>query len=304
MALADNDMPSNPLVSVVIPTYNSGSYVVEAIESVLAQTYKNFEILVVDDGSTDDTKEVLVKYEGKIRYLYKSNGGVSLARNYGIEHSAGDYVAFLDADDVWLPEKLVKQMAAIAREPGAEAAHTAFSIGDVKLETIGMGKVLRSEQEVLDDLFFVGNVVGTPSSVVVEKEMLARIGGFDPELSQCADWDMWIRIALATGIVFVDEPLIKYRQHDGNMSNNAVLLESDSTLMFDKAFNLEGLPYHIRTKRQAVYAKNFMVLAGTYFRAGRYKDFVRCAAKAVSLDRSQFKYLASFPLRLLKRNNS
>ena len=296
-------MENTSLVTVIVPSYNSRAFVTAAVDSVLSQSYPNVELIVVDDGSTDDTKQVLENYGDKIRYLFKTNGGVSLARNFGIEQARGEYVAFLDADDSWLPEKLEKQIEAINSSPNAGAAHTSFYLGNQNLEIVGKRKPLRSIRNVLEDLFFVGNVIGTPSSVVAKKSIFEEIGGFDPELSQCADWDMWIKLALKTDFAFVDEPLIIYRQHDGNMSKNARLLETDSTLMFEKAFKLYDLPNEITARRNSVYGKNYTVLAGSYYQAGQYRDFIRCAATAVSLDATQLAYLVSFPMRLIKRRN-
>src|SRR5438874_1624069 len=114
---------SRPLVSVVIPTYNSAHYIGEAVQSVLAQTYTNFEVIVVDDGSTDDTRERLESVAGRIRYLYQPNGGVSKARNRGIQEARGELIAFLDGDDEWLPEKLAKQLAYMRANPSSPLVH-------------------------------------------------------------------------------------------------------------------------------------------------------------------------------------
>ena len=106
-----------PLVSVIIPTYNSSQYIKEAIDSVLAQTYKNFEIIVIDDGSTDNTKEVLAPYLSVIKYIYKNNGGPASARNRGIKEANGEFVAFLDADDVWKPDRLARGVDILDQRP-------------------------------------------------------------------------------------------------------------------------------------------------------------------------------------------
>jgi glycosyltransferase involved in cell wall biosynthesis len=289
-----------PEVSVIIPTYNSAKYVVEAVESVLAQTWRDFEVLVIDDGSTDDTAQVMRRYEAPVRYLRQANGGVAVARNRGIAESLGRYVAFLDADDTWLPHKLVRQMEALRQQPHHRACYAALMMVDADLNPTGISRSQRQGSS-LEDLLTHGNVVATPSTVICERSLFNLVGGFDPVLSQCADWDMWVRLAAQTEFLYVDEPLVTYRQHEASMSRNASLLESDSLQVLSKGFAMPELSESLRTKRQAAFARNYMVLAGTYFHARRYRDFLRCAARAVTMDVHQFRYLTAFPLRMASR---
>ena len=129
-------MEKKSIVSIIIPTYNSVSFVTEAIDSALNQTFQDFEILVIDDGSTDETKKVLTeKYGDSIKYLYKENGGVSSARNYGIEKAKGKYIALLDADDVWLPEKLEKQVILLESNGDIGLCYTGAIVVNDHLET-------------------------------------------------------------------------------------------------------------------------------------------------------------------------
>lgn len=287
-------------VSVIIPTYNSAHFIIEAVESVLNQTFTDFEILVIDDGSTDATKEVLIeKYGNLVRYFYKENGGVSKARNFGIENAQGKYVAFLDSDDAWIPEKLEKQVSALEKNAENKACYSSFFLCDENLIPVGVNESNR-KSDALTDLLLIGNVVATPSTVIAEKELFQQVGGFDHELSQCADWEMWIRLATKTEFIYIDKPLLKYRQHGANMSKNAALLEKDSVLLMEKGFGLSDLPNELKAKKNQALARNYMVVAGTYFQAGYYKDFLRCAWKAVSLDSKQSKYLLDFPRRLIQ----
>lgn len=289
-----------PHVSVVIPTYNCSAYLTEAVESVLAQTFRDFEVLVIDDGSTDETAAVMRRYGPPVRYIRQPNRGVAVARNHGIEQSRGRYVAFLDADDTWLPHKLERQLAALKRHPDHRACYSAFVVVTSDLQPLG---VTRSQRQgsALQDLLLRGNVIGTPSTVLCERSLTLAAGGFDPRLSLGADWDMWIRLGAFTEFLYVDEPLVWYRQHGANMSRNATLLEHDSLRVLQKGFAMPALPESIRARRRAAFARNYMVLAGTYFHARRYRDFVRCAARAVALDVKQVSYLAAFPLRRLSR---
>jgi glycosyltransferase involved in cell wall biosynthesis len=288
-----------PHVSVIIPTYNSAAYLVEAIDSVLAQTYSDVEILVIDDGSTDDTPQVIKRYGDRVRYLRQANSGVSVARNRGISESLGRYVAFLDADDTWLPQKLERQMEALAESKSARASNTAYFMTRSDLTPIEVRRN-PSEGSVLADLLLRGTIVFI-STVVCERSVLDLTGGFDPALSQCADWDMWIRVAAHTDFLGVGEPLVNYRQHDSNMSRNAPLLERDSVRVLEKGFAMAGLPAELRASSRSAFARNYMVLAGTYFHEGHYLAFARCAARAVAMDYRQASYLLSFPARVAMR---
>lgn len=289
-----------PQVSVIIPTYNSARYVVDAVESVLAQTYRDFEVIVIDDGSTDETPEVMKRYGAPVRYLRQENAGVAAARNRGIAESRGRYIAFLDADDTWFPEKLERQMAALAGSGGARACYSAFLEVKDDLSPVG---VRRSDRRgsAIEDLLLRGNVIGSICTVVAERALFESVGGFDPVLSQCADWDMWVRLAAETEFVYLDEPLVTYRQHGSNMSRNAPLLEFDSLRVLDKGFALPDLPEAVRSRRKQAYARNYMVLAGTYFHARLRRDFARCALRAIGLDFRQTAYLLGFPWRMAMR---
>src|SRR5262249_37436970 len=153
----------------------------------------------------------------------------------------------------------------------------------------------------LEDLLLRGNVVGSICSVLCERKLLAEVGGFDPSLSQCADWDMWVRMAAHTEFIYLDSELVTYRMHDTNMSRNAKLLERDSLRVLEKGFDMPGLTDRLLGRRRAAFGRNYMVLAGTYFHSGLYRDFMRCAALAVTCDIRQLDYLIGFPVRALKR---
>jgi glycosyltransferase involved in cell wall biosynthesis len=289
-----------PHVSVIIPTYNSARYLEAAVESALAQTCRDLEILVIDDGSTDETEEVMRRYGALVRYLRQPNRGVAVARNRGIAESRGRYLAFLDADDTWLPRKLERQLAALGQDRDCRACYSAFTVVDSNLRPLA---IHRSERRgsALEDLLTRGNVIGSICTVLCERSLFAAAGGFDPALSQCADWDMWVRLAALTEFLYLDEPLANYRQHTTNMSRNVPLLEHDSRRVLEKGFALPHLQEALRAQRRAAFARNDMVLAGSYFHARRYRDFARCAARAVALDMRQLGYLLNYPARAATR---
>jgi glycosyltransferase involved in cell wall biosynthesis len=292
-----------PAVSVIIPTYNSAGYLKDAVDSVLAQTFKDFEVLIIDDGSTDDTEAVMRNYEAPVRYIRQENRGVSEARNRGIEESRGRWVAFLDADDTWYPHKLERQTAALRSSSEARVCYSAFMTVRSDLAPIGLRRSNR-QQSALDDLLMRGNVVGSICTVLAEKSLFEVAGRFDPSLSQCADWDMWVRLAALTEFLYVDEALVTYRQHATNMSRNASLLEIDSLRVLEKGFAMPGIGESLRGSRRRAIGRNYTVLAGTYFHARRYGDFLRCVVRALTLDVRQAGYLAAFPIRLTSRLRS
>lgn len=285
-------------VSVIIPVFNGGAYVGAAIESVLQQGIDGLEVVVVDDGSTDATPDVLRTYGTAVRPIRQANQGVAKARNVGAALSCGQYLAFLDADDLWRPGKLARQIGALAEEPSALACATAFEVVDDELRPLEV----RGGVEVgLGDLLLRGNLIGTPSTVVVERGLFEAVGGFDPALSQCADWDLWIRLRARTRFAVVVEPLVLYRSHAGNMSRSVPLLETDSRRVLEKAFAME-LPEELRGQRKRAFAANDMVLAGSYFHAGRRVDALRCATRAIGGDWRLAGRLAAFPFRAGSRS--
>jgi glycosyltransferase involved in cell wall biosynthesis len=273
-----------------------------AVASVLGQTFEDLEVLVVDDGSTDDTRDRLTGYESdsRFRYLHQANAGVACARNFGIAQSRGDHVAFLDADDVWKPEKLARQLAALVGAAGAGVCFTAFQVVDADLRplrVVGGG----DGDSILEALLFRGNIVGTPSTVLVARSLVDQVGGFDPALSTCADWDLWVRLALRTPFVGLAEPLAIYRTHGKSMSRDVALLERDSTYLLRKAFAMPDLVERWGARSRTALARNYVVLAGSYFQAGLVRDCVRCLLEAARLDMRQCGYAAAFPLRVAGR---
>jgi glycosyltransferase involved in cell wall biosynthesis len=216
------------LVSVVIPTYNCASYVTATIESVLVQTYRNWEIIVVDDGSTDDTLGALAPYGDKISYYHQNQSGVPTARNLGIQHARGDLVAFLDADDIWFPEKLSAQVGALLQFPEAGLAFSdmlAFDAGGVITDAYihSLGNWFEKHRIAAADMAYgwlyrellYTNDIAT-STVLVRKDVLDEVGPMDETLRMGDDYDLWLRIARDSKFVFVNQKLIKYRvQSDG-----------------------------------------------------------------------------------------
>lgn len=289
-----------PLVSVVVPAFNAQAYITTAVDSVLAQTLRDFELIVVDDGSSDGTATALEVYGDALRCLRQANGGVSRARNHGIAESRGRFVAFLDADDAWRPSKLEKQVATLLDRPGCRACYSAVYLADERLSVLGEQ---RSEEGVVqrDNLLIKGNIVtGSASSAICERTLLGEVGGFDENLSLCADWDLWIRLSARTTFAYVDEPLTVYRQSAGSMSRNPRLLEQDTLALLHRAFSGPNPPA-LRTRVQAL-GRQYRILSGSYLHAGAYRDALRCIILSVRNDPRQALYGLALPSRALGRH--
>jgi glycosyltransferase involved in cell wall biosynthesis len=209
-----------PLVSVIIPTYNSARYIEEALESVFEQTFQDFEIIVVDDGSSDETREILKKYGDRVKYLFQENSGPAGARNRGISNARGKYIAFLDADDLWLPTKLEKQLSLFRQRAHLGMVTTGacsfdekgvYGFSANKRKTLMMGNIARN--------IFLRSNLGTPT-VMARKEVFDNIGLFEENIRQAEDDNMWIRIAAHYDIELIDEALIKVRNHPRRMTLN------------------------------------------------------------------------------------
>jgi len=224
----------NALVSVVIPTFNYGRFVRDAVESALSQTYRPVEIVVVDDGSTDDTAAVLEPYRQRVTCLRQDNRGLSAARNTGIRAARGSFIAILDSDDWWAPEKLEAQMATFAVDPalGIVSCNSALVDLDGQPYT-GLTSPVKSEAP--DRRAFVrkllrGNCVSGGSSAVVRRTCFDSVGLFDETLKSAEDWDMWLRICSRYPIAFVPARLTFVRVNPHSMSgagNAAKMLASE-----------------------------------------------------------------------------
>lgn len=217
-----------PLVSVVIPTYNQAGYLREAIDSVLAQTYSQVELIVVDDGSTDETPAIIASYEHRLVGLGQPNSGAANALNAGIRAARGELICWLSSDDAYLPPKLERQVAAFAADPGAGMCCTGWTTIDAT------GAVLRSTAEStwihpdpVVSIFWRNPINGT--TVMIPRRVFDEVGPFNEELVADVDGEMWLRIAARHRIVTIPEILARYRVHAAAMSRNTALMIGSKT---------------------------------------------------------------------------
>lgn len=207
--------PDAPLVSCVIASYNRPDYVRDAIQSALDQTYPNLEIIVVDDGSTDDTPRVLASYGSKIRVVRQENSGTAAARNAGIAISKGKYLAWLDSDDAWLPQKIADQVAVAERHPEIGVVYTlCLAIDESGNPPAPSEAVLVPTEIIREDILrtlVVESDVMTPSCLV-RRDVLDQAGWYDPEFS-AEDWELNLRLARKASFAYLDAPLTRVRIH-------------------------------------------------------------------------------------------
>jgi glycosyltransferase involved in cell wall biosynthesis len=205
------------VLSVIIPTYNRASVLARAVDSVLAQTCPPDEIIVVDDGSTDHTGDVLAAYGRRLSVIRQDNGGVSRARNAGIRAASGDLIALLDSDDAWRPKKLEHQMAALTARPDLPLCHTDEIWIRYGVRVNPMQKHQKRGGDIFPDCLPI--CVISPSSVVLRRAIFDEVGLFDETLPACEDYDLWLRIAYQHEVLFLEEPLlIKYGGHADQLS--------------------------------------------------------------------------------------
>ena len=287
-------------ISVIIPAHNHAMFLPEAVNTVLAQSLTPREVIVVDDGSTDATGEVLGEYAGRIRALRQENQGVAAARNAGAAMASGTLLAFLDADDVWHPRKLERQAVRFAADPRLGLVHCGV------VEVDANGHILRTRLDGMEGwvsremlLFRRGVILGGGSAAVVPRAVFESVGGFDERLSTSADWDLYYRVGERWPVGFVPEPLVRYRVHAGNMHRNVNAMAADMLGAYAKAFAKEDPELH--ALRRAAYGRLHAMLAGSYFQAGDYARFVRHALASITARPGQVGYFAGYPVRALRR---
>jgi glycosyltransferase involved in cell wall biosynthesis len=289
-----------PQVTVVVPAYNAEATLAETLESLLAQTFKDFEAIVVDDGSVDGTVGVAQSFgDPRLRTVSIPNGGVSRARNRAITQAQGEFVAFLDADDLWDSRKLELQTGALSERGDAGWSVTGGVRIDAASREIGTLPLLHAD-DVCRALLLHSMTVGHLSSGMARKSLLDAVGGFDESLSQCADWDLWLRMSVAAPLVIVDQKLLRYRTTPGNMSSNIGLLEHDTFAVLDKFFaSPESSAY--RDIRNRVYGTHWTICAGSYLHARAYRDSVRALLSGFRVAPASIARALSLPWRRLSR---
>ena len=259
-----------PRVSVIIPTYNRSYFLTKAIDSVLNQTYTDFEIIVIDDGSTDDTKDVLIPYQNKIKYIYQENQGVACARNTGIKHSTGEFISLLDSDDLYLPNRLEKTIEILDRDKHLGLAHSDV----IRITEDGkyIGKFERDtsclDGYISDELLMLKTFL-ISSTITFRSNCIERVGYFDEKLSRygAEDRDMWIRISRYYPIKYIPKVLALYRDTTNSMSEDHEKMLAGRLYVVDKYFPIKS---GLNLARKRVLGIIYRKMADWYNHDGNY----------------------------------
>lgn len=282
----------SPTISVVIPAYNSSKFIKRTIASVINQTYKDWELIVVDDGSKDDTGEIVKSFcakDGRIKYVLQENSGSpSGPTNHGIRESKGKYIAILQHDDEWLPEKLQKQLDLISlasKEGVGFVGCSAISVNDIKGTESESDLHIPDNREDLLVAILSKNIIPYPSAVLVRKDIFDNMGYFDTKFSMADDWEMWIRLVVGkVGFAFIKRPLFRYHIYGGNITK---------TIAAEKKIrDLE----HLLEKHGAIYdrypkakSRVLVYLGKLYADSGNMARSRQILMTSISLDRKNLK---------------
>lgn len=295
---------TGPAVSVVVPTFNRAQLLGEAIDSILRQTFADFELIVVDDGSNDDTgARVAAIDDPRIRYVLQPHGGISSAMNNGIRAARGDLIARLDSDDRWRPEMLATLVPLLQQHPEAAVA---YGKGQAMDES---GRLLAHQQggpgRFPGDSFrsIVYDDCTCNIAIVARRACLEEAGLYDEDLGANEDWDLWLRVARRHPFVFVDRVLVHFRWHDGNLTGLSspqfgAVLES-RTRPLDKLFAEPDLPPAVLALRASAYANVYFFRAMRWLQVGERRRALHELTRSVAVSDAPLAALLRIPWRLV-----
>lgn len=262
-----------PLVSVVMPAFNVAWCIGRAVDSVLAQDYRARELIIVNDGSTDDTRAVLERFHGQVTVIDQENRGMSAARNVAIRNASGTYIAFLDADDWWLPQKLSRQVAMMQSRPEIGFCSTAARVENDEGKSLNLWRCNHGSRQMLSTLFAENAAIaGGCSAVMVRKNLVEQVGLFDESLRGFEDPDLWIRLAAISGYQCIDETLAVILRREKSVSRNLDAMRASTLRSMRK--NRELLPPRLRGR----FWRNCL--------AGVYTDYAKPAYRAGRIGRA------------------
>jgi glycosyltransferase involved in cell wall biosynthesis len=272
-------MINKPLVSVIIPSWNGAAVLEEALRSAQTQSYRHFEVIIVDDGSTDDTAKIAGRFcesDARFRLLHQANAGVSVARNTAMEQARGEFIAFLDADDVWMPGKLARQIPLFREDSRTNLVFTNFFAWDGEQD---LAHRYRSDKPLPEgDAMprLIRSCLYLTSTVIVPRQFLSLAGGFDPELREAQDWDLFLRLGehglRARGI---REPLARYRRWPGNRTGQKLKFAVAAVRVLEKNLGATQRPaLRPAYRRSLSFARAKLELARARYRIETEPDTV------------------------------
>lgn len=287
-----------PKVSVIVPAYNGQSTILETINSVLQQSFTDFELIVINDGSTDGTLELLSNIkDARLKVYSYKNGGLPAARNRGIVRATGEFLSFIDADDLWTPDKLELQLQALQQNPQAGVAYSWTICMGNNGNLFHPGVSESFQGNVYPDLL-VGNFIGSGSNVLLRREAIESVGYFDESLKSCEDWDYWLRLAPKWEFAVVPKPQIIYRLSSGAMSSKLDVMEKYQTLVLERAF--ASAPLELQPLKNRGFAYIYLFMTRLYLsRANDAKVVKQATQKLWKAIRFSPKILLSKEAQLL-----
>ena len=281
------------LVSVVIPAYNSEQYIATCIDSVLGQTYQNLEVIVVDDGSTDKTVQIIAEYNSdRIKIYSQINSGAASARNHGVQKASGEWIAFIDSDDIWSTDKLQKQLEHCS---DYQWSHTdSYFLGDIYEKNTRVSDLSEKHSGDIFTRLLIENFIGT-SCVVIKKAIFQEIGGFSTSYRALQDWELWIRVASKYDICYCEEPLVYYRVHSASTSRSTRKTLPYHINLIEHAFSKDGVAFKHHNLKSKALSKSCGICS---YISEQEEDFIFacfCAFKSLlfqPLDLSKYSRLA------------
>jgi len=268
-------------ISVVIPAYNAARFLPETLRSVLAQTLQPDEVLVIDDGSTDETAAIAEGFGPLVRVFRRQNSKLGATRNFGVEQAASEWIALMDADDLWAPDKLERQMRELAANPRADLCYTArIHFGEDRGVNRGQSVVPVPAADQIREALFL-NTTFLPSAVVVRRSAYLAVGGFDPAMRAVEDWDLWMRL-LEAGHIFAGcpEPLLQYRVHNEGLSSNVQAWLEETDMVY-RRYVLPQIGWPQRWLRYNRFRSDHQSSAAMRLRSKREAGYVRMLLRSI-----------------------
>ncbi|MDY7020839.1 MAG: glycosyltransferase [Cyanobacteriota bacterium] len=273
-------------ISVIIPAYNAENTIEETIQSVLNQTFKDFEIIVINDGSQDKTLEKLASIQdNRIQVYSYQNSGQSISRNRGFQQSKGEFIAFLDADDLWTPDKLEAQLTAIKENSNAAIAYSWTNYIDENSNIIRKGSQLNITGNVYPNLL-IANFLENGSNPLIQRKALMEVGEFDKDLTPAEDWDLYLRLAARYPFIVVPKAQILYRVYSNSMSSNTLKMEKSTLEVINRAFQQAPQSLQYLKKQSLANVYKYLTFKALEQQSSQQTDVTRFFKNAIQYDPS------------------